>query len=87
MASVFVEKSSNEIVSMQWPICINGSDETTEQNCLDSWHSRLIIYYVKFMFIKFSFSEKTTKIPYGFDIYLVNVKTIKQIAQIFVAFS
>ena len=26
-------------------------------------------------------------LPYGFDIYLVNVKTIRQIAQIFVAFS
>ena len=25
--------------------------------------------------------------PYGFEIYLVNVKTIRQIAQIFVAFS
>ena len=27
------------------------------------------------------------KLPYGFEIYLVNVKTIRQIAQIFVAFS
>ena len=26
-------------------------------------------------------------LPYGFDIYLVNVKTIRQIVQIFVAFS
>ena len=26
-------------------------------------------------------------LPHGFDIYLVNIKTIKQIAQIFVAFS
>ena len=26
-------------------------------------------------------------LPHGFDIYLVNVKTIRQIAQIFVAFS
>ena len=26
-------------------------------------------------------------VPYGFDIYLVNVKTIRQIVQIFVAFS
>ena len=26
-------------------------------------------------------------VPYGFDIYLVNVKTIRQNAQIFVAFS
>ena len=26
-------------------------------------------------------------LPYGFDIYLVNVKTIRQFAQIFVAFS
>ena len=26
-------------------------------------------------------------LPYGFDIYLVNVKTIRQIAQIFVPFS
>ena len=26
-------------------------------------------------------------LPYGFDIYLVNVKTIRKIAQIFVAFS
>ena len=25
--------------------------------------------------------------PYGFDIYLVNVKTIRRMAQIFVAFS
>ena len=33
------------------------------------------------MVIKFSFSEKATKI------YLVNVKTIRRMAQIFVAFS
>ena len=26
-------------------------------------------------------------LPYGFDIYLVNVNTIRQVAQIFVAFS
>ena len=26
-------------------------------------------------------------LPYGFDIYLVNVKTMRKIAQIFVAFS
>ena len=42
-------------------------------------------------FLKFSFSEKATKIlrnlPHGFDIYLVNVKTMRKIAQIFVAFS
>ena len=38
--------------------------------------------------LKFSFSEKATKMwPYGFEIYLVNVKTIRMIAQIFVAFS
>ena len=41
---------------------------------------------------KFSISEKATKISaiclkYGYDIYLVDVKTIRQIAQIFVAFS
>ena len=49
MASVFVKKSSNEIVSMQWPICINGSDETTEPNCLDSWHSRIIINFLIYL--------------------------------------
>ena len=40
--------------------------------------------------VKFSFSEKASKMrnhPYGFDIYLVNVKTIRTTAQIFVAFS
>ena len=42
--------------------------------------------------LKFSFSENATKfgqssLPYGFDIYLVNLKTIRQIAQIFEAFS
>ena len=35
--------------------------------------------------LKFSFSEKATKI--GFDIYIVNVKTMRNIVQIFVAFS
>ena len=34
--------------------------------------------------VKFSFSEKATKIC---TIYLVNVKTIRRMAQIFVAFS
>ena len=37
--------------------------------------------------LKFSLSEKAHKnlrnLPYGFDIYLVNVKPIRQIAQIF----
>jgi hypothetical protein len=41
--------------------------------------------------LKFSFSEKVIKMlrnsPYGFEIYLENVKTIRTIAQIFVAFS
>ena len=41
--------------------------------------------------IKFSFSEKATKnlpnLPYGFEIYLFNVKTIRQLVQMFVAFS
>ena len=41
--------------------------------------------------LKCSFSEKATKIcaflPHGFDIYLVNVKTMRKIVQIFVAFS
>ena len=41
--------------------------------------------------LKFSLSEKAHKnlrnLPYGFDIYLVNLKTIRQIGQIFVAFS
>ena len=44
-----------------------------------------------FFILKFSFSEKATKnlrnLPYGFDIYLVNIKTMRKIAQIFVAFS
>ena len=44
-----------------------------------------------FFILKFSFSEKATKnlriLPYGFEIYTVNVKTIRQIAKIFVAFS
>ena len=43
------------------------------------------------MTVKFSFSEKATKICtmvlMVFDDYLVNVKTIRKIAQIFVAFS
>ena len=43
------------------------------------------------MVVKFSFSEKATKNvrnrPYGFEIYLVNVKTMRTIVQIFVAFS
>ena len=43
------------------------------------------------MFIKFSFSEKALKrcvfVLYGFEICLVNVKTIRTIGQIFVAFS
>ena len=38
--------------------------------------------------LKLSFSEKATKMcAYGFEIYLVNIKTIRTIAQIFVAFS
>ena len=44
--------------------------------------------------VKFSFSKKATKIAYlylmvlpSFDIYSVNIKTIKKIVQIFVAFS
>ena len=45
----------------------------------------------KYAFLKFSFSEKATKncaiSPYGFAIYLLNVKTIRRTAQIFVAFS
>ena len=44
-----------------------------------------------FYLLKFSFSEKATKIgaflPHGFDIYVVNVKSIRKIEQIFVAFS
>ena len=44
-----------------------------------------------FYLLKFSFSEKATKIgaflPHGFDIYIVNVKTMRKIVQIFVAFS
>ena len=48
--------------------------------------------FLRSCFVKFSFSEKATKIcamypPYGFDIYLVNVKSIRRMAQIFVAFS
>ena len=43
------------------------------------------------MVVKFSFSEKATKNvrnrPYGFEIYLANVKTVRTIAQIFVAFA
>ena len=43
------------------------------------------------MTVKFSFSEKATKICtmvlMVFDNYLVNVKTIRKIAQIFMAFS
>ena len=49
------------------------------------WHPFVRNYYLA---VKFSFSEKATKIranpPYGFDIYLVN---IRRMAQIFVAFS
>ena len=41
--------------------------------------------------IKFSFPEKATKmctiVLHGFEIYLVNVKTMRMIAPIFVAFS
>ena len=42
--------------------------------------------------LKLSFSEKTTKnshnnLPQGFDICSVNVKTMRKIEQIFVAFS
>ena len=41
--------------------------------------------------VKFSFTEKATKICaivlHGFEIYIVNVKTMRMIAQIFVAFS
>ena len=41
--------------------------------------------------IKFSFSEKATKnvcnLPHGLEIYLVNVQTMRKIAEIFVAFS
>ena len=38
--------------------------------------------------LKFSFSEKNVRNrPDGIDIYLVNVKTIRTIAQIFVVFS
>ena len=39
--------------------------------------------------LKFSFSKKATKICaiFRFDIYLVNVKTMRKIEQIFVAFS
>mgnify|MGYP001399959264 CR=1 FL=1 len=41
--------------------------------------------------VKFSFSEKVTKIlpnlPFGLDIYLVNVQTMRKIVQIFAAFS
>ena len=43
------------------------------------------------MVVKFSFSEKATKNvrnrPYGFEIYLVYLKTMRTIAQIFVAFT
>ena len=43
------------------------------------------------MVVKFSFSEKATKNmcnrPYGFKIYLVYLKTMRTIAQIFVAFA
>ena len=43
------------------------------------------------MVVKFSFSEKATKNvrnrPYGFEIYLVYLKTMRTIAQIFVAFA
>ena len=50
-----------------------------------------IIFQKRFLILKFSFSEKATKnlliLPYGFEIYTVNVKTIRQIVQIFVAFS
>ena len=40
------------------------------------------MYKVK-LFLK---GHKNT-LPYGFDIYLVNIKTIRKIAQMFVAFS
>jgi hypothetical protein len=36
--------------------------------------------------LKFSF-KNLRNLPHGFGIYLVNVKTMRQIAQIFVAFS
>ena len=44
------------------------------------------------MFVKSNFSEKATNIcsiflMAGFDIYLVNVITVRKIAQFFVAFS
>ena len=46
-----------------------------------------IRYTISIIFLlKFSFSEKAN-LPYGFDVYKVNVKTMRQIAQIFVAFS
>ena len=48
------------------------------------------IYFGLTNCIKFSFSQKATKICaivlYGFEIYLVNFKTIRTIAHIFVAF-
>ena len=31
--------------------------------------------------------KNVRNLPYGFDIYLINVKIIRQISQIFVAFS
>ena len=41
----------------------------------------------RFYLLKFSFSEKATKIgaflPHGFDIFLVNVKTMRKIVQNF----
>ena len=49
------------------------------------------VQQVSYVQLKFSFSEKVTKncgiLPHGFDILLVNVKTMRNIAQIFVAFS
>ena len=35
----------------------------------------------------FSGQKNLRNLPHGFDIYLVNIKTMRKIAQIFVAFS
>ena len=59
--------------------------------------SRILTVCIRFEFqighsiVKFSFSNKAKKdlpnLLHGFDIYLVNVKTMKKITQIFVVFS
>ena len=46
-----------------------------------------IIWIFKVDYLKFRKGHKTLRhLPHGFDIYLVNVKTIKKMAQIFVTF-